>query len=200
MCSYTKLLAGIQHRRLDYITQWLQYTKLKLADFGYLIKNRFVSKSLALANIQLRLYCNWVCWWPLATTTATVTILPTQDHHIPLLLGCENIWKHFSFPQAPKWRAPQSSLYEGKWFHSFAAVQWSRPTLLWPLGSYRGGQRVKQLWAWCVQLLCTTVYLHWTYWISTREKWGVGESSAYWLVQWLKGEKVWGLGSGTGQC
>lgn len=66
------------------------------------------------------------------------------------------------------------SLYEGKWFHSFAAVQWSRPTLLWPLGSYRGGQRVKQLWAQCVQLLCTTVYLHWTYWISAREKWGWG--------------------------
>lgn len=75
-----------------------------------MIKNRFVFKSLALAYVQLRLYCNRVCWWPLATTTATVTILPTQHHHIPLLLGCENIWKHFSFPQALKWRAPQSSL------------------------------------------------------------------------------------------
>lgn len=100
----------MQNRRLNYITQWLQYTKLKLADLGYLIKNRFVFKSLALAYVQLRLYCNRVCWWPLATTTATVTILPTQHHHIPLLLGCENIWKHFSFPQALKWRAPQSSL------------------------------------------------------------------------------------------
>lgn len=103
---------------------------------------------------------------------------PASPHSPP-----PRLWKHLktlfisSGPEmksTPVVTLSHLSLYEGKWFHSFAAVQWSRPTLLWPLGSYRGGQRVKQLWAQCVQLLCTTVYLHWTYWISAREKWGWG--------------------------